>query len=122
MGTGFLSGDLRPCQVNINVLNFIKGHEGTRITPLPSGIYSYAYLVDCNYAPNCSIATGQLVTDPDLPPFQNVEGDQVASSFQVPFNAQFQGTDDISANFDYALPAPAEFRGTIKSVNYTSPG
>lgn len=94
----------------------------TYTTPLPSGIYSYAYLVDCNYAPNCSIATGQLVTDPDLPPFQNVEGDQVASSFQVPFNAQFQGTDDISANFDYALPAPAEFRGTIKSVNYTSPG
>ncbi|KAF3058330.1 Carbohydrate acetyl esterase/feruloyl esterase [Daldinia childiae] len=76
----------------------------------------------CNYAPNCSIVTGQLVTDPDLPPFQNVEGDQVASSFQVPFNAQFQGTEDINANFDYALPAPAEFRGTIKSVNYTSPG
>ncbi|KAI2606450.1 carbohydrate esterase family 1 protein [Hypoxylon fragiforme] len=94
----------------------------TYTTPLPSGIYSYAYLIDCNYAPNCSIDTGQLVIDPDLPPFQNVQGDQVSSSFQVPYDDRFQGTDDISANFDYALPAPAEFRGTIKSVNYTSPG
>ncbi|KAI2618217.1 carbohydrate esterase family 1 protein [Hypoxylon sp. NC1633] len=94
----------------------------TYTTPLPSGIYSYAYLVDCDYAPNCSIDTGQLVIDPDLPPFQNVQGDQVASSFQVPFSARFQGTDDINANFDYALPASKKYRGTVKSVNYTSPG
>ncbi|KAI1389593.1 carbohydrate esterase family 1 protein [Hypoxylon trugodes] len=94
----------------------------TYTTPLPSGIYSYAYLVNCDYAPNCSIDTGQLVIDPDQPPFQNVQGDQVASSFQVPFDARFQGTDDINANFDYALSAPTEYRGTIKSVNYTSPG
>ncbi|KAI1140215.1 carbohydrate esterase family 1 protein [Hypoxylon sp. FL0543] len=94
----------------------------TYTTPLPSGIYSYAYLVNCDFAPNCSIDTGQLVIDPDLPPFQNVKGDQVASSFQVPFDERFQGTDDINANFDYALPAPRGHRGTVKSVNYTSPG
>ncbi|KAI1395060.1 carbohydrate esterase family 1 protein [Hypoxylon fuscum] len=94
----------------------------TYTTPLPSGIYSYAYLVNCDFAPNCTIATGQLVIDPDLPPFMNVQGDQVASSFQVPYDARFQGTDDISANFDYALPAPHGCRGTVKSVNYTSPG
>ncbi|OTA99882.1 carbohydrate esterase family 1 protein [Hypoxylon sp. CI-4A] len=94
----------------------------TYTTPLPSGIYTYAYLVDCDFAPNCSITTGQLVIDPDLPPFQNVQGDQVASSFQVPFDPEFQSTFDIDANFDYALSAPAESRGTIKTVNYTSPG
>ncbi|KAI0836776.1 carbohydrate esterase family 1 protein [Hypoxylon sp. FL0890] len=94
----------------------------TYTTPLPSGIYSYAYLVNCDFAPNCSIDTGQLVIDPDLPPFQNVKGDQVASSFQVPFDERFQGTNDINADFDYALPAPTKYRGTIKSVNYTSPG
>ncbi|XXH04024.1 hypothetical protein Hte_010435 [Hypoxylon texense] len=94
----------------------------TYTTPLPSGIYSYAYLVDCDSAPACGIETGQLVIDPDVPPFLNVQGDQVASSFQVPYDARFQGTDDISANFDYALPAPEKYRGTVKSVNYTSPG
>lgn len=62
----------------------------TYTTPLPSGIYSFAYLVDCDVVASCSIDTGKLVIDPDLPPFMNVQGDQVASSFQVPFDAEFQ--------------------------------
>ncbi|KAI0867733.1 carbohydrate esterase family 1 protein [Hypoxylon argillaceum] len=90
-------------------------------TPLPSGIYSYAYVVDCDFVMNCSIDTGQLVIDQDLPPFQNVQGDQVSSNFQVPFDPKFQASD-IDTNFDYALDAPKGHRGTIKSVNYTSPG
>ncbi|KAI4861557.1 carbohydrate esterase family 1 protein [Hypoxylon rubiginosum] len=100
------------------------GDDGvwTYTTPLPSGIYSYAYLVDCDSASACGIETGQLVIDPDVPPFINVQGDQVASSFQVPYDARFQGTDDISADFDYALPAPHRYRGTVRFVNYTSPG
>lgn len=61
----------------------------TYTTPLPSGIYSFAYLVDCDVVALCSIETGKLVIDPDLPPFMNVQGDQVASSFQVPFDAEF---------------------------------
>ncbi|KAI1845420.1 hypothetical protein JX265_005281 [Neoarthrinium moseri] len=101
-----------------------SGDDGlwTFTTPLPSGIYSFAYLVDCDNPFACSIDTGQLVIDPDLPPYRNVQGDQVASSFQVPYDAQFQGTPTIDLNFDYALSAPAGSRGTIKPVNYTSPG
>src|SRR5262249_44407582 len=34
----------------------------TYTTPLPSGIYSFAYLVNCDFPPNCTIDTGQLVT------------------------------------------------------------
>ncbi|KAK5655770.1 hypothetical protein OQA88_5308 [Cercophora sp. LCS_1] len=94
----------------------------TYTAPLPSGIYSFAYLVNCNYAPNCSIDAGHLVLDPDLPPFMNVPGDQVASSFQVPFNATFQSSPELNTNFDYALDAPSQHRGTVKTVNYTSPG
>ncbi|KXX81517.1 Endo-1,4-beta-xylanase Z [Madurella mycetomatis] len=94
----------------------------TYTTPLPSGTYSFAYLVNCNYTPNCSIDTGHLVIDPDIPPFMNVRGDQVASSFQVPFDAGFQTSPELNTNFDYALDAPEEYRGTVKTVNYTSPG
>jgi enterochelin esterase-like enzyme len=97
----------------------------TYTTPLPSGIYSFAYLVDCNYTPNCSIDTGHLVLDPDLPPpFMNVAGDQVASSFQVPFDDRFQASPELNTNFDYALDAPDPDlnRGTVTTVNYTSPG
>ncbi|KAK2007422.1 alpha/beta-hydrolase [Colletotrichum eremochloae] len=90
-------------------------------TPLPSGIYSFAYLVDCDYVLNCTVDTGKLIVDPDLPPFQNVQGDQVSSSFQVPFDAEFQ-TGEPYGNFDYALPAAPGHRGTIRTVNYTSPG
>ncbi|KAK4150248.1 endo-1,4-beta-xylanase Z [Chaetomidium leptoderma] len=103
-----------------------RNEEGlwTYTTPLPSGIYSFAYLVNCNYAPNCTIDTGHLVLDPDLPPFMNVRGDQVASSFQVPFDARFQASPELNTNFDYALdaPDPKRHRGVVKTVNYTSPG
>ncbi|KAI0018717.1 Alpha/Beta hydrolase protein [Xylariomycetidae sp. FL0641] len=100
-----------------------EGGVWTYTTPLPSGIYSFAYLVDCAYVLNCSIDTGQLVLDPDLPPFENVKGDQVASSFQVPFDARFQAAEDMAGtDFDYALPAPPGQRGTVVNVNYTSPG
>ncbi|KAK0649899.1 Alpha/Beta hydrolase protein [Cercophora newfieldiana] len=96
----------------------------TYTAPFPSGIYSFAYLVNCNYAPNCSIDTGHLVIDPDLPPFQNVPGDQVSSSFQVPFDARFQFSPELNTNFDYALdtPDPHLHRGTVQTANYTSPG
>lgn len=96
----------------------------TYTTPLPSGLYTFAYLVDCNYAPNCSsIDAGKIVIDPDLPPFGD-PGDQVASSFQVPFDAKFQASPELNTNFDYALDAPKPHihRGTVKKVNYTSPG
>jgi len=100
------------------------GGVWTLTVPLPSGIYSFAYLVNCNYAPNCSIDTGHLVVDPDLTPFMNVRGDQVASSFQVPFDAHFQSSPELNTNFDYALdaPDPGLNRGVVKTANYTSPG
>lgn len=48
-------------------------------------------------------------------------GDQVGSSFQVPFDAAFQASEP-QAKFDYALPVAApEHRGTIRANNY-SPG
>ena len=105
-------------------MSLSDGGLWTYTAPLPSGIYSFAYLVDCNYAPNCSIDTGNLVVDPDLPPFANVPGDQVASSFQVPFDARFQASPDLNTNFDYALDTidPHLHRGVIKTANYTSPG
>ncbi|KAK8086742.1 hypothetical protein PG994_001716 [Apiospora phragmitis] len=79
----------------------------TFTTPLPSGVYSFAYLVDCDYAPRCSIDTGKLFVDPELPPFRNTEEDQVASTFQVPFDPEFQLTTAATpVDFDYALSAP----------------
>ncbi|KLU92743.1 hypothetical protein MAPG_11645 [Magnaporthiopsis poae ATCC 64411] len=93
--------------------------------PLPSGTYNYAFLVDCDVPSNCSFGSGKWVIDPDNPPFVNVRGDATASSFQVPFDAKFQAMPAGGAdlNFDYALPqTDASKRGTVTTVNYTSPG
>lgn len=58
-------------------------------TPLPSGTYNYALLVDCPGNTTCDIDGGKYVIDPDEPPFLNVKGDQTQSTFKVPFDPGF---------------------------------
>ncbi|KAH9907746.1 alpha/beta-hydrolase [Xylariomycetidae sp. FL2044] len=94
----------------------------TYTLPLPSGTFSYAYLTDCPYTPNCTLDTGKRIVDPDNPPFVNVVGDQSASIVQVPFDEEFQRYAEFNTNFDFALPVPAEHRGEARTVNYSSPG
>ncbi|KAL1836112.1 hypothetical protein VTJ49DRAFT_5557 [Mycothermus thermophilus] len=98
--------------------------EWVYTAPFPSGTYTYAFLPDCDYAPNCTVDTGKLVVDPDVPPFMNVPGDQLSSNFHVPFDEKFQFSPELNTNFDYALPAPnpCRNRGRVLHVNYTSPG
>jgi enterochelin esterase-like enzyme len=96
-----------------------KGDNGTWTAtyPFPSGTYQYAFVPGCSYAPNCTLT----VTDPDNPPLEPAPGYQTASTFQVPYDPRFQFYKGPDLNFDYALPAPKEHKGTLKFVNYTSP-
>ncbi|KAI0477270.1 carbohydrate esterase family 1 protein [Xylariaceae sp. FL0804] len=87
--------------------------------PFPSGTYTYSFLSDCAYAPNCTDA----LPDPDNPPFETVPGSQTASVFQVPFDARFQSYPDMRLDWDYALPVPAaRDRGVVEAATYASPG
>lgn len=90
--------------------------------PLPSGTYTYAFIVNCGNLTECSIVTGNLVIDPDNLPFENVKGDAVASQFQVPYDRRFQYTSDIDLDFDFQLGVHPSRAGTTKFVNYSSPG
>ncbi|KAF2730898.1 alpha/beta-hydrolase [Polyplosphaeria fusca] len=105
---------------SLNVTPYRMNSNGngswTYTMPLPSGTYTYAFQVNCVQA-KCT-----NVVDPDNAPFVNVQGDQLVSHFQVPFDRQFQSYADLNLNFDYALPAPKEQRGIIRNVNYSSPG
>jgi enterochelin esterase-like enzyme len=94
----------------------------TYTAPFPSGIYQYAFLVDCFDPTNCTLDNRKYVIDADNQPFVNIPNDQIASRFQVPFDETFQSYADFDLNFDYTLPVPEERRGTVASVNYTSPG
>ena len=91
-------------------------------TPLPSGTYSYAFLVDCANVTLCTVNSTQYVIDFQNPPFVNVPGDQIQSTFQVPYDPKFQYYPDMGLQFDYALPVVKQHRGSISTVNYTSPG
>ncbi|KAJ4390702.1 hypothetical protein N0V93_004300 [Gnomoniopsis smithogilvyi] len=104
---------------------YVMEHTGngtwTFTTPLPSGTYNYGFLVDCPLA-NCTTTSEQYFFDPDNPPFVNIPGDQLASTFQVPYDDEFQNYKAMDLNFDFALPVSQDKQGTVKSVNYTSPG
>lgn len=112
---------VRPKDLPYQMKNLGNG-SWTYTTPLPSGTYNYAYLVDCLGNTTCTIDSGHYVIDPDEKPFLNVQGDQTQSTFQVPFDPEFQYDPDTNLNFDYALPVDEAHRGTVRNVNYTSPG
>lgn len=112
----------RPQEVPYQMKNIGNG-SWEYTAPFPSGTYNYAFIVNCEgNATQCSIDTGNWVIDPDNPPFSNVQGDQTASTFQVPYDPDFQYDPDLNLNFDYALPVEKSHRGTVHNVNYTSPG
>jgi hypothetical protein len=47
-------------------------------------------------------------------------GIKVYSTFQVPFDPAFQTYTELDLDYVYALPVPAENRGLVFLVNYTS--
>ena len=110
-----------PADLPFHMVSNGKGNW-TYTTPLPSGTYLYAFLVDCGMRERCNRRTGKYIIDPDNLPFANVPGDQINSVFQVPFDATFQYHPDINLNLDFALPVNESNRGTVSIVNYTSPG
>ncbi|KAH8682675.1 Alpha/Beta hydrolase protein, partial [Xylariales sp. PMI_506] len=91
--------------------------------PLPAGTYSYSFCVNEQSTANCSVDNSNVFVDPENPPFVNVPGDMTYSIVQVPYDAQFQEYRTLDLNFNFTLPvASNSSRGTLKAVNYTSPG
>ncbi|KAJ5831903.1 carbohydrate esterase family 1 protein [Penicillium riverlandense] len=102
----------------------IKKEHGmwTYTTYFPSGTFTYNFMPDCDFAPNCS-AAGQVVIDPDNPPIQNYPGQQNYSIFQVSFDSRHQSYAAFDLDFSYQLPITSKsLTGTLFFVNYTSPG
>jgi enterochelin esterase-like enzyme len=93
-----------------------RGREWTFTTPLPSGIFSYGFYVDCASATGAGCTE---VSDPANPPW-NVTGGQAAGSVEpvsqvyVPADPRFQ-TQDLS------WQAPNPRHGQLMDVTYTTP-
>jgi enterochelin esterase-like enzyme len=124
--TDWKSGDVplqRPNSTgpNFPVAEMIKGKDGvwTYTIPLPSGVWTYAYLVDCQEGARCN-----AISDPANAPWNEKNGapDGGAvhnSQTYVPSDAKF-GT------VDFSWQAPAKLnglpQGTVVHATYPSPG
>lgn len=80
-------------------------------TPLPSGVFSYGFLVDAAAAP---------ISDPDNPPW-NESGGRVQGS-TAPNSQVFVPSDRQFRTIDYAWQGPAPEQGTLTHHTYASPG
>jgi len=90
----------------------------TFTTPLPSGIFSYGFFVDCASSTQTGCAE---ISDPANPP-RNQSGSHTTGSVEavsqvyVPSDSQF-GTVD----FSWQAPAAKQYQGTLTDVTYPSP-
>lgn len=86
-------------------------------TPLPSGVFSYGFFVDCGSDTGAGCTQ---VSDPSNQPW-NQTGDVVVGNKQASSQV-YLPADPAFGSTDYSWQAPAADRGTLTSVTYPSPG
>ncbi|WP_329331252.1 alpha/beta hydrolase-fold protein [Streptomyces sp. NBC_00663] len=127
---GTLPADWRPGDIplpypnspaaNWPVIDMKKGRDGvwTYTTPLPSGVFTYSFYVDCADATQ---TTCTAVSDPANPPWNETNGKvagtvERTSQVYVPSDRRF-GTVDAG----WQGPSPTGTRGTLRHVTYPAP-
>jgi enterochelin esterase-like enzyme len=85
-------------------------------TPLPSGVFSYAFYPDCTAAAPALTACTAMA-DPANPPWSSAGSAELTSQVYVPSDPRF-GTEDLS----WQSPAPRGDQGTLTHLTYSSPG
>jgi len=113
----------RPNSTNPNfpVLDMTKGKDGvwTFTTPLPSGVWSYAFLVDCAEGTRC-----KPVSDPNNKPWTEQQG--ITDSSMAPNSQVYVPSDSKFGTVDYSWQGPAKdhglAQGKLVHITYDSPG
>jgi enterochelin esterase-like enzyme len=109
---------------NWPVTDMTKDKDGvwTYTTPLPSGVFTYGFLVDC--ADPCKTGTGIGVTtisDPNNRPWNETKDGVVDGSIQR--NSQvYVPSDPNFDTVDYSWEGPATHKGKLTHITYSSPG
>jgi enterochelin esterase-like enzyme len=98
-----------------------QGKDGvwTYTTPLPSGVFTYSFMVDCP-APTSGSGGAQCkrLADPDNPAWNAGAGGSAGpASSQV-----FVPSDPAFNTVDYSWQGPASVRGKLTRETYASPG
>ena len=92
------------------------GDVWTFTTPLPSGIFSYGFYV------NCASATGAgctEVSDPANPPWNDVNG--VSTGSVEPTSQVYVPSDPRFRTVNYAWQVPSRDHGKLVDVSYPDP-
>ncbi len=128
-GQGLLPADWQPGDFplahpnstgpNWPVMDMEKGADGvwTFTTPLPSGTFVYAFVVDCN---NPDASRCETISDPANPPWNEANG--VANGPILPRSEVFVPSDPNFNTVDYGWQGPAKIKGELTHVTYPSPG
>jgi enterochelin esterase-like enzyme len=85
-------------------------------TPLPSGVFTYAFYPDCTAAAP-SLTGCTAMADPANPPWSSAGSAELNSQVYVPSDPRF-GTEDLSVQG----PAPRTDQGALTHVTYSVPG
>jgi hypothetical protein len=120
---------------NWPVAEMTKGKDNiwTYTTPLPSGVFTYSFIVDCTPVtvlagdpepPKCYAENGvgtTTISDPGNRPWNETKDGAVDGSIQrdsqvyVPSDSNFD-------TVDYSWQAPAKHKGRLTHITYPSPG
>jgi enterochelin esterase-like enzyme len=128
-GQGLLPTDWRPGDVplqhpnstgpNFPIADMKQGKGGvwTYTTPLPSGVFTYSFLVDCA---NPDGSKCKSISDPSNPPWN--EKNDVAEGSVVLNSQVFVPSDAKFGTIDFAWQGPARNQGRLAHETYSSPG
>jgi len=108
---------------NFPVADMTKGKDGVwnYVTPLPSGVFTYAFLVDCPATvPPPGQSPCKPSSDPGNRPWNEKNG--VAVGSVAPNSQVFVPSDPGFNTIDYTWQGPAKVKGKLTHETYQSPG
>jgi enterochelin esterase-like enzyme len=113
---------------NFPISDMTRDKDGvwTYTIPLPSGVFTYSFRIDCpDAAPNAPGGRGQTackaVSDPSNRPW-NENKDGVATGSQAANSQVYVPCDSNFDTIDYWWQGPAKDKGKLVHVTYPSPG
>lgn len=128
-GSGLLPAQWRPGDVplqhpnstgpNFPIAEMTKGNDGvwTYTTPLPSGVFTYSFLVDCDGSESSRC---KPLADPANLPWTQKKG--ITDSSEVRDSQVFVPSDSSFGTIDYSWQGPAKAQGKLAHESYASPG
>jgi hypothetical protein len=101
----------------LNLQENVRTGVWSLTVPLPSGVFSYGFFVNCA---DPTQATCTEVSDPSNPPWNDING--TSSGSVEPTSQVYVPSDHAFGTVNYSWQRPAAKHGNLVDVSYPSPG